>query len=65
MPTHTESMDLYKLLYSRAEAAEMLSLSVHTVVRDIRLGRIRVKRYGRRVLVPREELLRIAEFGMK
>jgi excisionase family DNA binding protein len=54
-----------RLLYSREEAAEILSLSVHTVARDIRLGRISARHYGRRVLIPREEILRIASEGMQ
>lgn len=53
-----------KLLYSREEAAEILSLSVHTVARDVRMGRIHARKYGRRVLIPREEVLRIAAEGM-
>jgi excisionase family DNA binding protein len=54
-----------KLLYSREQAAEILYLSVHTVTRDVRLGRIRARKYGRRVLIPREEILRIAAEGMR
>jgi excisionase family DNA binding protein len=60
--THSTASE--RLLFSREETAEILSLSVHTVARDIRLGRIKARRYGRRVLVPREELLRIAADGM-
>ena len=52
-----------RLLYSREEAAEILSLSVHTIARDIRLGRIKVRHYGRRVLIPSSELVRIAAEG--
>jgi excisionase family DNA binding protein len=58
-------MTLEKLLYSKFEAAEICGISPHTVTRDIRLGRIAAKRYGRRVLIPRDELLRIAAEGMK
>jgi excisionase family DNA binding protein len=54
-----------RLLYSREETAEILSLSVHTINRDVRLGRIQSRRYGRRVLIPREEILRIAAQGMR
>ncbi len=54
-----------RLLYSREETAEILSLSVHTVARDVRLGRIQARKYGRRVLIPREEVLRIASEGMQ
>jgi excisionase family DNA binding protein len=53
-----------RLLYSREQAAEILSLSVHTVARDCRLGRIQFRKYGRRVLIPRAEVLRIANEGM-
>jgi excisionase family DNA binding protein len=48
----------------REEAAGMLSLSVHTVARDVRLGRIQARHYGRRVLIPASEILRIAAHGM-
>jgi hypothetical protein len=41
--------DRGRLLYSREEAAEILSLSVHTAARDVRLGRIEARKYGRRV----------------
>ena len=53
-----------RLLFSREEAAGMLSLSVHTVARDVRLGRIQARHYGRRVLIPASEILRIAAHGM-
>jgi excisionase family DNA binding protein len=58
-------MNLDKLLYSKDEAAEIIGLSKHTITRDVRLGRIAVRHYGRRVLIPREELLRIAAEGME
>jgi excisionase family DNA binding protein len=58
-------MTLEKLLYSKAEAAAIIGLSQHTITRDVGLGRISVRRYGRRVLIPREELLRIAKDGMQ
>lgn len=57
-------MVLDKLLYSKSEAAEIIGLSVHTVTRDVRLGRITARHYGRRVLIPREEIVRIAAEGM-
>lgn len=53
-----------KLLYSKEEAAALIGLSVHTITRDIRLGRIKAQRYGRRVLIPHAELMRIAAEGM-
>jgi excisionase family DNA binding protein len=57
-------MKLDKLLYSKEETAEIIGLSKHTIARDVHLGRIAVRRYGRRVLIPREEILRIATEGM-
>jgi excisionase family DNA binding protein len=58
-------MNLEKLLYGKREAANLLNLSEHTVARDIRLGRIQSRHYGRRVLIPRDELMRIASEGMQ
>ena len=54
-----------KLLDSKEEGAELIGLSVHTETRDVRLGRIKARRYGRRVLIPHEELVRIASDGMR
>jgi len=45
-----------KLLYSRAEAAEELSLSVRTVDTLIGLKRLRVVRVGRAVRIPWDAL---------
>ena len=53
-----------RLQYSIDEAAMLLSISKHTVIRDIRLGRIRTTRYGKRQLIPKDELLRVASEGM-
>jgi excisionase family DNA binding protein len=49
-----------KLLYSRVEAAEMLSLSVSTL--DVAMGRgmLRFRRAGRRVLIEKRELERFS-----
>jgi excisionase family DNA binding protein len=58
-------MKLDKLNYSKKEAAEIVGISVHTVTRDVRLGRIHAKRYGRRVLISRDEIVRIASDGMR
>lgn len=58
-------MQLDKLNYSKQEAAFLLGISVHTVSRDTRLGRIAVRHYGRRVLIPAAEIERIATEGMK
>lgn len=51
-------------MFSREETATLLCLSIHTVARDCRNGRIKTRRYGRRVLIPRSEILRIANEGM-
>ena len=55
---------LQRLQYSIEESADLLSLSRHTLARDIRRGIIRAQRYGRRILIPREELERIARDGL-
>lgn len=49
-----------KILYSRAEAAEMLSLSVRTLDRLISNGILRVRPKGRRILVHVSEIERVA-----
>jgi excisionase family DNA binding protein len=58
-------MKLDKLCYSIEETAEILALSKFTIARDCRAGIIRANRYGRRVLVPRDEILRIAAGGLQ
>ena len=45
-----------KILYSRQEAAELLSLSLRSLVVLIDRGELPVRRIGRRVLVPRASL---------
>jgi hypothetical protein len=68
--TNSESTGLVcrldgRLLYSREEAAKILSVSVHPIAWDIRLGSIQARHYGRCVLIPREEILRIVGAGMR
>jgi excisionase family DNA binding protein len=58
-------MKLNRLQYPIEEGANLLGISKNTLKRDIRLGRVAVKHYGRRILIPADELLRIAEHGMK
>jgi excisionase family DNA binding protein len=58
-------MPLEKLSYSKDEAAFLTGLSVHTITRDVNLGRIKAVRYGRRILIPRAEVERIAGVGMQ
>ena len=59
------SMKSDKLLFTKDEAAELLGVSPHTLNRDIKLGRIESRRYGRLRLIPAAELVRIAAEGMK
>jgi excisionase family DNA binding protein len=54
-----------KLLFTKDEAAEIIGVSIHTIARDIRNGRIESRRYGRLRLIPAQELTRIAAEGMK
>jgi hypothetical protein len=56
---------LEKLLYPVDEGADLLGVSKHVLIRDIGVGRIEVRRYGRRILIPAAEILRIAEEGLK
>ena len=58
-------MRLDKLLYPKAEAADILGVSKHTIARDCRLGRIKTRPYGRLRLIPRDEILRIAAEGLR
>ena len=48
------------MLLTPAEAARQLSLSRYTVYADLRTGRLRGRRYGRVILIPRGELERFA-----
>lgn len=49
-----------KLLYTLAESAEMLSLSLSTLQVAVGRGMLRARRQGRRVLIARSELERFA-----
>lgn len=49
-----------KLLYTRAEAAEMLSFSVATLDVAIARGMLRVRRNGRRVMIEKREIERFS-----
>jgi len=62
---HLFQLQLDKLQYSIESTAELLDVSKYTVKRDVKLGRIKSTRYFRRVLIPREEILRIASEGMR
>ena len=48
------------LLLTPAQAAQQLGLARYTVYQLVREGRLRAKRFGRLVLIPREEMERFA-----
>jgi len=50
-----------KLLFDRTEFAALTGLSLRTVAELIADGTLRVKRVGRRTLIPRAELLHFCE----
>jgi excisionase family DNA binding protein len=54
-----------RLFFSQEEVASLFGLSVHTVIRDVRLKKIESRRYGRRILIPKTEVLRIYAEGLK
>lgn len=49
-----------KLLFTRLEAAEMLSLSVSTLDTALCRGMLRVRRIGRRVMIEKREIEKFA-----
>jgi excisionase family DNA binding protein len=53
-----------RVAYRVKRACEQLDISPSTFWKFVRLGKIRVVRVGGRVLVPHEELLRIASEGV-
>ena len=48
------------MLLTPAAAARQLSLSRYTVYSELKAGRLRGRRYGRVILIPRSELKRFA-----
>ena len=54
-----------RVQYPIEETAVLLGVSKHTIIRDVRLGKIKSSRYGKRVLIPRSEIERIAAEGMQ
>lgn len=64
MPEQPHQPVLDKLLYSRDEAAHLLSVHVNTLDAFIRNGSLRVVRKGVRVLIHRDELERFAKRDM-
>jgi excisionase family DNA binding protein len=54
-------MNSDRILYSRKEAAQQLSISISTLEQLIAQGELQVRRLGKRILVPRTELERLSE----
>jgi len=55
-----EKISPEKILYGYQDAAEALSISPNHLVKLIRENQVKVRRLGRRVLIPREEIERLA-----
>lgn len=53
-----------KLMLSKAEAGRILGLSPSTIDRMISAGRIAIRRFGRRVLISRSEIEKLASPSM-
>jgi excisionase family DNA binding protein len=53
-----------RLQYPIDEGAALLGISKHTLIRDIRRGLVKTTRYGKKVLIPRDELFRLAGEGI-
>jgi excisionase family DNA binding protein len=56
LPTYPLNGSVERLGYSRAEAAQMLNISLRTVDRLIAEKQLTVRRIGRRVLITRDVL---------
>jgi excisionase family DNA binding protein len=56
-------METHKLLYSRREAAQMISVSIREIDKLIASSQLAAIRIGRRVLVARNALERFARIG--
>jgi excisionase family DNA binding protein len=54
-------MEEHRLAYSKEEAARQLGVSRDSVTRAIAKGKIKIIRFGRRVLIPKAELERLLE----
>ena len=50
-----------RMLYSKKEAAQQLSLSLRSLDQLIAQGELRVRRFGKRILVPKTELEKLAK----
>ncbi len=54
-----------RLQYPIEEGAALLGISKYTLIRDIRRGLVKTTRYGKRVLIPKDELFRLAAEGLQ
>lgn len=58
-----ERQNLQPLLYSRKEAAHLLSISLRSVDYMIAAGKLRTRKIGTRILIPASAVHRMAETG--
>ena len=58
---HGAAMPFPKLMYSKREAAEMLSISIRTLDYLITNNRITIRRIGKRILIQHQELVRFSK----
>jgi len=52
-----------RLAFSRDEVAKQLGVSRDSVIRAIAKGKIKIIRFGRRILIPKDEVERILQRG--
>ncbi len=60
LPKKASSAPLSKLLYSRKEVAHLLNLSIRSVDLILSAGQMKVRRIGRRLLVPADSVAQYA-----
>ncbi len=58
-----ESSSLQPLLYSRREAARLLSISLRSIDYLIAGGKLKTRKIGSRILIPASAIHRLAETG--
>jgi excisionase family DNA binding protein len=56
-------MEVGKLLYSRKDAARLLSISLRSVDYMIAAGKLKTRKIGSRILIPASAIQRMAETG--
>jgi excisionase family DNA binding protein len=61
LPKYQTQQQMTKLMYSKKEAAEMLSLSVRTIENLIAVKELNAKRVNKRVLIPLVSLIQFAK----